>query len=457
MQRVVQNKRFFLVCLFVLILLSAVVLHFVIQPHLITHTLHDAPTYQNPAEQILSSGNLYDPLRTYGYPLYLALISRISPGDSAIDLARRGQFLFHTYTAFLAVGIFANLRKDNTKETQWLKLLVFSLVILSPILLPLTHEILTESLAVFFVTLFCWAVTIPNKKWSWPVAGFALGVAAIIRPFHHNLALVLAVLYAVLFCVDSIQKKRERLTIWLSLKKGVMILIPFLVIVATQYAVVYNTEGTFAFVGEQMRGFQDTHLIEGFYSYKYETLLSADYQPPLYYFSPERKEIITHAAPESMYEIASEYLRVPLSTIHMTAIKVVGLFQNYDWSYTYRLSADNSNVTHPIFVYGFVIVYGLVYLIQYNMAEHRKLLGELLSGYAFLLAIIMLYLLVYGALTVPESRFIAPIIPILTVATIYTLIRDHYRSRLLFSFLVSIVLYAITYHTLVTSVQVIPK
>jgi len=147
--------------------------------------IFDAEIYSRLSFAVETDREIYSPLRTYGYPLFLYLARILSFNKIPwVEWVWKVQWLLHVATAFLAVGLGENLAKTfNLEISRFSRLVIFGLVQLNFCLLPLAFEILTESLTIFLITLFLWAMTAQFSS-SRIVMGLAAGAAAVTRPFY---------------------------------------------------------------------------------------------------------------------------------------------------------------------------------------------------------------------------------------------------------------------------------
>lgn len=406
----------------------------------------DAHDYVQLAEQWLATGTFWHPIRTYGYPLFLAAIRAVLPADCDwLTATRVVQFLLHTASAALAVGLFTRFATVARLAIAWpAQVAVFALVQLNPVLLGLSQEVLTDSISVFLATAF-FAGLLSNTRWHWLLAGLALGAAAVVRPFYLNFAIALAVLVGLWWLVRWVRKTAPRPEALPA--RLLMIAVPLLLVLLPQFALVYQNEGRVGFTGAQGSGWVSTHLEYTYYYYKYETYIGEWHGPKVLYLSPRRAVMFEQRDPTQPMVLLMAL--DPVGTGYMTAIKTAGLFQNYEYA-VYRSHLDN-RFTHPTFLYGFVLFVQFMYLVGLSLLEFRSFVLENHPVLVTALAIVALHVGLYSLLTAPESRFIAPVFPLLTAFAGFNVIARP-RIRLMMGVVVaSILLYAYTYIELLDS------
>jgi hypothetical protein len=417
-------------------------------------------------------------LRTYGYPLFIALARQLHDLlNLSVDLLNFVvllQFIFHTVTSFLTMLILRQQAAPR-KIPFALGLACFALVQFNPLLLGLTHDILTETLATATITVFFWAMfaTTPVK---YVLIGTSLAISIVVRPYFESFALAfgglllgLVVLRFVttyrLYDVAKIPRVRALLGQWITKRRFVsvgakllQVLVPIVLIVGPQYMLVYNAEGHFALAGRRFTTDAARILTTlGVYVYKYETYTGPEpLSRQVFYYDGDHKVIAERmVAAEGGVNLLSYAAGYPLAAAQTVLIKTVGAFQSYEWS-TYRLSVENS--PNYVFVFGLLIFSLFVFL---NMSTFlsivrgmRQPLPESESipfQIVVLWAAVNLIVFSYSFLSPVETRFIVPAFPILTATALYMIWRTGDRRTIIIALIVATTLYLVTYQVLQVS------
>jgi hypothetical protein len=444
-----MNRRTieWLVCA-VIVCLSASYTFLEITPSIGQNLMGDADGFSRLSEVLLRERFFWDSTRTYGYPLFLAIIRGLLPGSvDWIPVVKLIQFVLHTCTAVLAVKILDRLAAVEEREvSSWARVLTFALVQFNLLLLAILQEILTDSISVFFITIFFYGV-IAQEWWKWGIAGLALGIAAVIRPFYLNYAIAFTLVVSSWWVAAHIRSLRSAMEMNL-LRKAALIGIPFLILIGSQFMQVWHYEERIAFTGEAAASWTNIHLDGSYYYYKHESFVgSNDRSPHIPYYNSRRLVRFQNRDPEESILLLT--VLDPLGTIYMSILKTVALFQNYEWS-VYRTTLLNT-YTHPIFIYGFVMLYQFSTLILAFIMRFKEMFSARRMAFNALFTGIMLHVFLYSLLTIPESRFIVPIFPILTTCTIYSIWSKPDKRILIASLVISLILYAYTYIELIAA------
>lgn len=363
-----------------------------------------------------------------------------------MEVAKNVQFGIHTLSAFLALGIVVLLRNQGALIPSQGGLLAFTLVQLNPILLSCSRQILTDSICVLFVTLFCYAI-LSRKTWMWGIGGISLGVAALVRPFYLNFALAVAVSAA----LYTFLRNRGSSYLIFNRRMGTRVLLIiecFAMIISIQYIVVYRYTNLWAFVGPEAKQSINVHYRASIYSYKYETYIGVEpHRAPLHYSSTTRRSLLPEGVSKEFR--FPDWCRVmlgdPAGTLAMIMIKTTGLFQSYEWS-PFRQTLK-LNARHPAFICGLILFIGFVFIVIVYVADKNWLNTGLRSqlSFDFLFIISTLHIFIYSILTAPESRFIYPVVPILSVCAIHAGCLGRKKSYMVYAMIISVVLYSVTY------------
>lgn len=417
-------------------------------------------------------------LRTYGYPLFIALARQLHDLlNLSVDLLNFVvllQFIFHTMTSFLAMLILQQQAAPR-KIPFTLGLVCFALVQFNPLLLGLTHDILTETLATASITVFFWAM-FATTRFKYALLGTSLAIAIVVRPYFESFTLAfgglllgLVVLRFVttyrLYDVAQIPRVRALMGQWITKRrlvsagaKFLQVLVPIVLIVGQQYVLVYNAEGHFALVGRRFTteaaGILSTL---GVYVYKYETYTGPEpvSRQVFYYDGDHKANAERMVAAEGGVNLLSYAAGYPLAAAQTVLIKTVGAFQSYEWS-TYRLSVENS--PNYVFVFG-LLIFGLFVFLNLSMflnvvrgARQAHPGSESIPFQTVVLwGAINLIVLSYSFLSPVETRFIVPAFPILTATALYVIWRTGDRRPLIIAMIIATMLYLVTYQVLQVS------
>jgi hypothetical protein len=411
--------------------------------------------------------------RTYGYPLFIALARQLHDllnlQFDLLNFVVLLQFIFHTATSFLAMLILRQQARPR-KLPFALGLTCFTLVQLNPLLLDLTHDILTETLATIAITLFFWAMfaTTPVK---YVLIGTSLAISIVVRPYFESFALAFGGLLVVLTVLRSVINHRLYNCSRAGLaRKGlnglifrasialVQVLAPMLLIVGLQYMLVYNAEGHFAVVGKRFTTEAAQNLTTlGVYVYKYETYTGPEpvSRQVFYYDGDHKANAERMVAAEGGVNLLSYAAGYPLAAAQTVLIKTVGAFQSYEWS-TYRLSVENS--PNYMFVFGLLIFSLFVFLnMSMFLSIVRGVRQPLRESESIPFQIVVLWAAVnlivfsYSFLSPVETRFIVPAFPILTATALYMIWRTGDRRTIIIALIVATTLYLVTYQVLQVS------
>gem|GEM_PF-4454321 len=442
-----SNQQYFTwISLVVFFVLSVFVIRTQVADQFTDQLYHDANGYAVTAELFADSFAETIPkivaTRTIGYPIFLYVIYELSgQTDDWISQVRMIQFLLHTVVSVMSLGLLQALVSDSTMIRWWHYALLFCVNQFNPILLGLTQEILTDSLAVFWVVLFFWGI-MGQSRWRWGIGGAALGLATLVRPFYLLYGFVIFAVWSVGYLIANRQHLKSLLLSNAVIERILFILVPFLVLIAPQYGFVYDSESTIGLVGTRGNQWQAFHYENGFYLYKYETFVGEGHHPGVYYVASDRVDYLDDRSPERGLHL---YLQDPFGSIEMAIIKTVGIFQNFELS-VYR-QALVFDYWQPVFLFGGLFFILLLYPTLYSL-QHIKDVLQFNNLQYFLLAI-LIHILAYTVFLIPEGRFISPVYPLISVLAIATIIRDPSSWWLL---LVAIFLgsglYAVVFNTL---------
>ncbi|MBM4303379.1 MAG: hypothetical protein FJ112_03510, partial [Deltaproteobacteria bacterium] len=237
------------------------------------------------------------------------------------------------------------------------------------------------------------------------IMAVAAGIATVTRPFYGPFFF----LYGVVLLGFVIIRRR------VDLKKSggryFKIAVIYFLILVPQVLTIYIHENRLALTGREADDWKKIHLKEGMYTYKYETLVARQEDPRLNYININRYNLLHGVTKQSdLYRLILEDW---LGTIKMITFKTVGLFQSFDWS-VYRIS-NSLRPLHPVFLFGgihfFFFVFSCIEVLKMIFNKNKNCFSNWMAVQIFCI----LHVLVYAILTVPESGFIAPVIPAIIV------------------------------------------
>ncbi len=467
-------------------------------------TIYDSLGYMKMAAAITQNGLFAfdNTLRTYGYPALISIssqiIQRLWPGQNWVYIFVQFQFAFHVGAALLATLIMDRL--GSQRPSALLKILCFGLILFCPTLLGLTRDILADSITVFWVMLFLWSLITPFRG-RYFIASSAIAVAIILRPFNQPWAACLIALLMVLNSVRYLAAKYPDTSIAQTplhiasellllnrrrtLSIGLQILMPLLVIVGLQYYLSLRDGTGFALIGKEGLYWQQRVIYDSAYVFKYETFANGRGQlENLIYKSFEREKLIAQPTIQDPIRVA---LADPLGTIPFMLVKTTGMFQSYTWS-SYRINMDHS--MNEVFFTGLALLTSFIYLtllqlnafvtrlrtatagqplmvlqnverersngatlrvrlnLVFNFDKRLFLNSEPISNTLILWLAATLYIVLYAAVSSPEPRYLAPILPILISSGLYAVVYQKHRSSLLLAAFIAFTLYMLTYQTL---------
>jgi len=244
----------------------------------------------------------------------------------------------------------------------------------------------------------------------------------------------------------AIRSITEKINLKTALFRIVQIAIPLIFIVGFQYSITYQNEGNFSLVGSEANEFLRLHLQETFYTYKYETYIGSEDRPTgIYYVAADRKTAIDNSKATPLQAV----LQQPLSAVAVILAKFVGIFQHYEWS-TYRQSTINQ--PNIVFWWGLIPLTAIIYMLQQIILRFNWRLDAIVFNPAFvILSGASLYVLMYAVATIPEHRFAAPVIPVLSVYAVAVASDRRNWRNLALAICISCAFYFMTYQILLSS------
>lgn len=427
----------------------------------------DAAQYMVLSNQILENGffNYNHPTRTYGYPLFLALLQaavipiRLNIPESVALI----QFFIHIGTCLLATSLL--MRLSGLKVTARQRTLWFLFFFISPPLLALTREMLTETWTIFCVTAFFWCFT-SVSRWRYTWMSLALAFSMVLRPYHLIWAIVVLVSGGVIYTLFRFfsrnrqqppkTSKTKPLLWWVILLQWG---IPLVLIVGVQLFFGSRGSGRLGFTGAGADDYIQLHIELATYVYKYETLvINNDQLYPILYYADGLRETTNHMkANQQTVNPLTMLLANPAGMIAQWIFKAVGLFQNYD-PMTYRLTSDK--YLSLTFFWGLIPLCLLINALLsaglecYRIIRRKPILPPLTLLIWIMLYAAIVYIGIYAVVTAPETRFVAPVLPIVMLTGVVIYLHRPQRLVLAFSACLTAVLYGTAFFLMIPTLIV---
>ncbi len=421
----------------------------------------DEQGYVRLADLIRAQGFRYyaDDLRTFGYPLFLALIGTILPQAPFISAVIVVQFLLHCLTAFLATACLERL--VSPRKLPWgVKWLCFALVQLAPPILKLTGYLLTDSLSVVLFTLLVYACVTPSRLRVFWVS-LVLALAIVVRPFYQIWSLifvgVVIVLYLLSRGIEALQTHQPLSFGGLrrtgAFRSILLATLPLLLIVGLQYFFTYRQEQRIDLVGTRANEGGDFHLSVSTYEVKYETYIgSSDHSAGVIYMLQANKQLVDQLIVDTGSSSPLSFLiHYPLQAVYTYVLKTVGFFQDYEWR-VFRLTLDHP--VNDVFLYGLVFLTLFVFVNLSFLMAIRPNLRDVVHWpplSVILLIAIDLHIFLYSIPTRPETRYIVPTFPILVSLALSLLVTKRNWKTLGATILISAGLYLWAYQVMISA------
>lgn len=387
--------------------------------------------------------NLVTSIRTYGYPVFVALCIRLAWLLHLPDLAviTAVQFALHIMAALVASRLAQALLE--ARHRPWISLFVFVLVALNPYLLAMTTQLLTDSISVVALTAFMLLLhrTFNSRSMKYCLAcGFVFGLCYVIRPFHlvWGIGLMAGALLLYGPLLRTLVPYRRRSAI----RRALYISMAALLMIGSQFVFTWVIQIPYG--GTLMTSFQtlmtngavSVHRIGAGYYYRYETfgspeaLVGGPTDRTIQYYSPILRDDPGH--PQRFV---------------LPVIKTISLFQQHDYL-TYRLKAGL--VSPSAFAVGFVLWAFYCYALPYALWDVWQAFRgrRFVPVRALMVYALSLYIVLYAVPTIPEPRYINPIYAILTVLACVYADQETRWWPFLLSVAVALVSYLLTAHIL---------
>jgi hypothetical protein len=274
----------------------------------------------------------------------------------------------------------------------------------------MVSQALTENLTIFLVTAFFYVMqgTFWNNSFtSYALIGIVLGFCAVVRPFH----IVWGIVVIALFVVVTLWNHYRLL--WSPVKHSVkrlrLITLCFVLVIFTQPLItsvykLYRENVPIAY----NKNYLQLHLNAMLYMYRYETLydLSQNKLFPVWYINEP---------------LHSDTKRPEL--VLMPLIKLASLFQQHDYK-VYRPTVGINSPT--AFSIGLILWIMFCYVVSQSLCEIWQA-GKMHKEFpkiGLLTLCMTSYVVLYTLFTVPETRFVFPIYPVLVCLFMYYAIRS---------------------------------
>ncbi|MUG89178.1 hypothetical protein GNP92_22930 [Paenibacillus timonensis] len=369
--------------LMLLLLLSTIMFSFFLLKNYNVN-YYDETNYIEVSQQILLNGltNLNEPLRTYLYPLLIAIISVFTQNFEVVKIVMSiMQFLFYIFTIhFVAKSVY------SYKKNNYVFYGVIAVGFLNPYLVQSTTLLLTDIMATCCLTIAVFHTIFNDfsKKRDYYIV-FILSYAAImIRP---SSLIIFPLLIVVMFMRKLMLKE---LNYFRGIKTAVFSSVMFL-------PQLYNNVKQFndwtPLIHQDLYGFQSrlaaTYL-------KYATVVIPNQEPGLIYRTPY------NVSPDTtIYDLIFQQ---PISFV---VTYIVHIFGALDWGYVDTYINDFypfSRIIASIFLYSFWLIafLGIINFFKKVKSAREKFIG------ISLLILFLGYALFIGT-TVVESRFGYPL------------------------------------------------
>jgi hypothetical protein len=400
-----------------LIVLTGITLSFVWSTKVKTITKYDAFYYLMLSEKIHNKGifNFYDDAKPYGYPFLIEIINTLTkplfPKLSLVDAICYFQFFLHLLTSITSVYIYKNIAKKN-KSTK-IQLLIFLLIQLNPLLIGSSKQILSETATTFLMTAFFYSVIQKNSLKYFFISLF-ISLAIVFKAFTLSWSIFTFTLVLIFYLIRNFRSLKSLLKLNLPKFNPVLlqVIIPFIIIVGVQFYNTYQNENHISLMPQNYQNVSKLHMSLSTYVYKYETYTGDNPRipPTLYYESRDLQKIFESCLSKKNHILCR--IENPIKSIYVYIIKLTALFQNYEWS-TYRNNLKNT--VSFVFLFGQVMFMFFVLTNYYYISTFIK---EKLTTKNITIICVNTYVILYAIFSLPESRFIYPILPMLTLLTI---------------------------------------
>jgi hypothetical protein len=358
----------------------------------------DAWYYTVLAEKIRTFGFLPDlgEIRTYGYPLFLALISFVSGRDAASLVLAAGL----VQVALFAVSVnWLSLIVSN--RPRW-SLAVLAGLLLNPFLIDALTDTLTEGL-IATISVLMVAVLIKAARareaalLGWLLTGAALSAFAfVIRPANVSFIMGWALAAVLLIGINGDFRWRSFKVISIYIAASLAII--FLIIGPQIY---HNYEYYSKFTPFPVINLGNVQLFYGVRLWKYATLVVNSTAAPLNYLNP-----LFGGWPSGEVDPYQWYLNNPLGGMLTIAAHVFNAF-NYDYAHVYIYDIKFPSVALSVSVWAIQAI-GIVELVKiiknYVFEKNRSV--EVVAIFA-LLSVICLQIVAIIAVSGVENRFAA--------------------------------------------------
>jgi len=402
----------------------------------------DASSYVVLAGNILYGGlqNFYDIQRTYGYPFMLAVVEILEKflGISALSSVIFVQYGMLVLTAWFSTRLLIRLLRHECP--RWLKWLTFLLILWNPLLLGSIWDLLPDLPGMFLVMLGIMAL-LSRSQWRFFWVSAVCAALIVTKPLYYYWIIaagILLVVYYILFHrpsgeatvsrLDDLREAVQKIRLRTALFVMGQIALPLILILGMQFYHVWKNEQIISLYSRVLnKEFIETQLELSVAWYKRETYQLAD-DGVIGYIDLKREEDFRRfmeSFSENRVEGVVQYLLSDIpSTMHSMLVRLVGIFQSYEWS-TYR-QATFVAPTYP-FWWGLFLFTLFIYTLFYwcrhrfGLSVHVGFVGLNRSIWMMFFILIYSFIPIY-VITNAEPRYLFPVLPLLTllgIAAIY--------------------------------------
>jgi len=395
--------------------------------------IYDAEGYYNLGYSIylnhfdVIGTNLY--FRTYAFPLLISFLIGLSNlfKLNLMYVIFSANYLFFVLSIFLIYKIL--VRKSVKVANIFLLINSFNIINLS-----FLNTVLTESFMILPIAILFYLFSF--KKYSRLhifLIGFISALMVMIRP--SNLFLFLIVTIFVLFQI----RKKIKYLFWY--------LIPILLIFSISFLNVYKQENKLSLFTTTTNGIYDGQVKSGVGSFKYETSVRSDLPAIIWYLNNQASELTSQSCKSASNCIFTYMKKNPIKYISILAIHTFTLF---DRSYINTYVENIYKIDNLLVIYNYIVLSSVVcffiFFIKSYIKRYRKIL-------------FLIIFLIFGTLSIYipigiESRFSAPIFPLMTIYSafyFYSLFKENRINRikiigiqLLFILLFTIISYLVS-------------
>lgn len=374
--------------------------------------VYDAAGYYNLGQNIYNNNfniiNTNLSVRTYGFPLFISFLIFLS---NLLKLNPLSFIYFGNYLVFVLsiFFIYKAIALKNTKIAN-VFLLINSLNIIN---LSFTNTILTESFMVLPIAILFYFFSLKKfNRLNLFLIGIVLSFSVMVRPSNLFLFLICTI-----FVVIQIRE---------NILKIIWFLIPVLLIFLVSFLNVYKNENKFSIFTTQTKGIYDLQIIAGVNLFKFETSVN----PELPVFASYQNKQVSNLSIlkcESAFNCLILYFKKdPIKYVSILGIHSFVLFdRNYISTYVENIyKIDNLLIIYNYIVLSSVVCFFIFFIKKY-IIKYREILFSIII---LICGTILIYIP-----TMIESRFSAPIFPLITIFSaiyFYSLFKEKKENKI---------------------------